>query len=63
MITIACGCNKNKAAVINGEVVQPGTYRVIVNGNQVYESSNKDAADTVAARFSNATVLAPGVTQ
>jgi hypothetical protein len=59
---MACGCNKNKAAVINGEVVQPGTYRVVVGGHQVYESSDKGAADTVASRFDNATILAPGQT-
>lgn len=60
---MACGCNKNRATITaDGTIVSPGTYRVMVGDHQVYESSQKEAADTVAARFSNATVLAPGQT-
>lgn len=40
-----------------------GTYRVMVGTppRQVYESSNKEAAETVAARFENAEILPPGM--
>ena len=55
---MACGC-KGRAAV-GGGTVTAGTYRVIVSGRQVYESSNKDAADAVAGRFASAQILAPG---
>lgn len=58
---MACGCNKNRAGAA-GTATQAGTYRVMVNGRQVYESHNGDAADSVAARFQDATVLRPGQT-
>lgn len=57
---MACGCAKGRTA--GTAAAQSGTYRVMVNGRQVYESSNKTAADTVADRFANATILAPGET-
>lgn len=63
---MGCNCgSKNRAATAGAT---PGTYRVMVDGGsgsgqrQVYESHSKDAADTVASRFANATVLAPGET-
>jgi hypothetical protein len=43
-----------------GEAVQAGTYRVRVNGRQVYESSNGGASDAVATRFTVAEILAYG---
>lgn len=55
-----CGCSKNRATAAGA--AQSGTYRVQVNGRQVYESSSKDAADSVAARFEDAVILAPGQT-
>lgn len=58
---MACGCNKGATTVTaDGTVVPAGTYRVMVSDRQVYESSSKEAADTVASRFDNATVLSPG---
>lgn len=61
MIPIACGCNKARAASAGGSTgTLSGTYRVFVNGKQVYESSSKEAADTVAARFETATIYEPG---
>lgn len=59
MIHIACACNKNRATA-SGAPAVTGTYRIMVNGKKVYESANKDAAESVALRFDNATVLAPG---
>lgn len=59
---MGCNCNKSKTATIGGVAVTPATYRVMVGGRQVYESAKKTAADTVAGRFDNATILAPGVT-
>jgi hypothetical protein len=61
VVKTACGCQKGKAGFdAQGNRVAPGTYRVIVNGTQVYESSNQSAAEAVSARFENATVLTPG---
>jgi hypothetical protein len=57
---MACGCNKGRQAATGDASVSSGTYRVMVSGRQVYESSSKTAADTVAARFQDATILAPG---
>jgi len=45
-----------------GTPAPSGTYRVMVSGRQVFESSEADKADVVAARFASATVLAPGET-
>lgn len=59
---MGCNCNKNKTATVGGVAVTPSTYRVMVGGRQVYENSRQAPADTVAARFDNATVLPPGVT-
>lgn len=56
---MACGCNKGRATAA-GVAVGAGTYRVIVSGRQVYESSSSDAADAVASRFQDATILPPG---
>lgn len=60
---MACGaCRKNRSSA-SGVAAPVGTYRVMTaNGRKVYESTNKDAAEAVAARFDNATVLAPGET-
>lgn len=60
---MACGCNKRRAAGADGVAPVAGTYRVIANGRQVYETSSKSAADTVAERFSDAVILAPGETK
>lgn len=60
---MACACSKNRArATGTGTPAPSGTYRVMVNGRKVYETSNGSAADTVAARFASATILAPGET-
>jgi hypothetical protein len=55
---MACGCSKRNGVTTSG--TPAGTYRVIVSGRQVYESADQKAADTVAERFANATVLPPG---
>lgn len=59
---MGCNCNKRTTAVAGKAAAAPNTYRIIVGGRQVYESSNKTAADTVASRFDNPTVLVPGQT-
>lgn len=60
---MACGCNKGGSVkTADGKILTPGTYRVLVGTNIVYESSQEAAADTVAARFGNARVLKPGET-
>jgi hypothetical protein len=61
VIVIACGCSKNRVAK-GGAAAPSGTYRVMVKGRKVYETSNQDAAEQVAARFTgaNPTILAPG---
>lgn len=60
---MACGCSKGRGSA-GGTAAGSGTYRVIVNGHQVYESTNKGAVDTVARRFTDqgteVTILAPG---
>lgn len=56
---MACACSKNRATA-SGAAQATGTYRVMVNGRKVYETSNPTAADTVAQRFDNATILKPG---
>lgn len=58
---MACACNKNRATA-SGAGTVPGTYRVMVNGKKAYETTNPSAAETVAARFDKAVVLAPGQT-
>lgn len=57
---MACGCSKNRAASGAAGVASSGTYRVLVSGRQVYESSSKEAADAVAGRFQSAEILPPG---
>lgn len=65
---MACGaCAKNRArreaaaaAANGGKAPVPGTYRVMVKGRQAYESSQPGPAKTVAARYADAVVLAPG---
>lgn len=58
-----CACSKNRARTMGtGTPAPSGTYRVMVSGRQVFESSEADKADVVAARFASATVLAPGET-
>lgn len=58
-----CACSKNRARAAGTGTSTPSvTYRVMVNSRQVYETSNPDAADTVAARFQSATILTSGKT-
>jgi len=47
---VACACNKNRATA-SGTASVSGTYRVLVNGVQRYESANKAAAESVASNF------------
>lgn len=55
-----CACNKNRATA-SGAAAVAGTYRVYgPNGRKVYETTNGAAAQAVADRFDNATILAPG---
>lgn len=56
---MACACSKNRARA-NGTPRVAGTYRVMVRGIKVYESTDEKAAGTVAAKYTEATVLAPG---
>lgn len=56
---MACACSKNRVASA-GSTMVAGTYRVMVKDRKVYESTNEDAANAVAARFAEATVLKPG---
>jgi hypothetical protein len=56
---VACNCNKGRIAAAS---TPTGTYRVMVNNRQVYESSSETAAQSVADRFDNATILSPGET-
>ena len=59
---VACNCgNKNRVTAAVPAAVA-GTYRVMVNGRKVYETTNSDAADSVAVRFDSATILKPGET-
>jgi hypothetical protein len=62
VIQTGCNCNKTNKVAGKSSTTGPNTYRVIVGGRQVYESSNETAASTVASRFDNATVLEPGKT-
>lgn len=57
---MGCNCGSKNRTTAAGVAVVSGTYRVMVGERKVYESTNKDAADTVAARFVSAIVLAPG---
>jgi hypothetical protein len=57
---MACGCSKGRGAAAAGTASSSGTYRVLVSGRQVYESSSKEAADAVAGRFQSAEILPPG---
>ena len=59
---MGCNCGSKARASTSAAPVPGGTYRVMVNGRQVYETTNGTAAGTVAARFTSATVLAPGET-
>lgn len=60
---MACACNKNRATA-SGVAAVSGTYRVMVNGRKVYETTNPDAAATVAEKFDETVtrILAPGET-
>lgn len=57
---MACGCSKNRAGATAATASGGGTFRVLVSGRQVYESSSKEAADAVASRFQAAEILPPG---
>lgn len=60
---MGCNCgNKNRAASSGGATQPAGTFRVIVNSRQVYETTNEQAAKSVAARFDNPKILKPGET-
>ncbi len=56
---MACGCSKGRGAA-GVAASGGGTYRVVVNGRQVYESTNPDAAAAVASRFQSAQIVKPG---
>lgn len=63
MIPIGCGCGSKNRATASGAQAVSGTYRVMIDGRKVYETTNPDAAGTVAARYdksSNVVVLKPG---
>lgn len=57
---MGCACNKGRARAVNGVPAPAGTYRVMVNGRQVFESSDGKRAEAVAVRFQDASILAPG---
>jgi len=58
---VACACGKKRTAATAAASMEPsGTYRVMDGSRKVYESTSKDAAEMVAARFPNATVVPPG---
>jgi hypothetical protein len=60
---MACACSKNRARTTGtGTTIPSGTYRVMVSGRQVYETTNPTAAATVADKFDEkiTTVLKPG---
>lgn len=57
---MACGCANKRNSGSGLTAASAGTYRVMVSGRQVYESSSKEAADAVAGRFQDSTILAPG---
>jgi hypothetical protein len=57
---LGCNCGKKNRTPGSNSVTVPGTFRVMVNGRQVYESGNKVVADEMAARFDNAIILNPG---
>lgn len=56
---MGCNCGKNRATA-SGTAAISGTYRVMAGGKQVYESTSQDAAEAVAARFSDAAIVPPG---
>lgn len=58
---MACGCSKNRATA-KGAPAVAGTYRVMVGGHKVYETTDEKAAKLVAERFEEqkAVILAPG---
>ncbi len=56
---MACACSKNRTASAGSTTVS-GTYRVMVGSRKVYESTSEPAAQAVAARFADATILPPG---
>lgn len=61
---MGCNCGKNRTVSGGGPsaAATPGTYRVMVGERKVYETTNPAAADTVAGKFVNAKILAPGET-
>ena len=60
MIPIACNCGKNRASAGRSSTTVQGTYRVMVNDRQVYESHDDKAAQEVADRFNRANEGKPG---
>lgn len=59
---MGCNCGNKNRATASGAPAVAGTFRVMVNGRKVYESTNGAAADAVAERFDSATILKPGET-
>lgn len=58
-----CACSKNRARTTGtGTPAPSGTFRVMVSGRQVFETTEGPKADAVAERFASATVLKPGET-
>lgn len=57
---MACNCTSKNRATASGVAAVAGTYRVMVGDRKVYETTNPDAADTVASRFDNPRILKPG---
>lgn len=58
---MACACSKNRLSASAAAAVS-GTYRVMVGDRKVYETTNQVAAQSVADRFDNPRILAPGET-
>lgn len=59
---MGCGCNRARSTTggAGATAAAVGTYRVMVGDRKVYESSSETAAKTVAGRFGDAKILAPG---
>jgi hypothetical protein len=59
---MGCNCGSKSRATASGTAAVSGTFRVMVNDHKVYETTNATAADQVASRYKNATILKPGET-
>lgn len=58
---MACACAKNRTSA-KGAAAVSGTYRVMVGTRKVYETTNPDAAATLAEKYDPKVVkiLKPG---